>query len=146
MENSPRGYPRGCASGCGFPIRRFPAKELSCVETRVQCPLVLSDFSQNWNVSTNFSKKHQNQILWKSVHSFSSRFMRADRHDKASRSILATLFSNTPKSKVQHLVWIYRPRRIVRDWNNIVREQVLEVGRDGVPFLFEKPRNHPFAF
>jgi hypothetical protein len=25
-------------------------------------------------------------------------------------------------------------------------QTVLEVGRDGIPFLFEKPRNHPSAF
>jgi hypothetical protein len=38
---------------------------------RVKCPLLLSDFNQNWNIPTDFNETHQFQNSWKSIQKFS---------------------------------------------------------------------------
>jgi hypothetical protein len=64
----------------------------------VKCMLLLSDFDQTWNVSTDFSKTLQYKISWKSVQPFSSCYIRTDRQDEAySRIFLQLLFVKTPK-------------------------------------------------
>jgi hypothetical protein len=40
-----------------------------------QCPLILCDFKQHWNMWTNLVRITQYQILWKSFQQFSSCFM-----------------------------------------------------------------------
>jgi hypothetical protein len=51
-----------------------------CAETHarlhLKCPLLLSDFNENWGVSTNFGRTYQYQISWESVMLFSSCYTR----------------------------------------------------------------------
>jgi hypothetical protein len=66
---------------------------LTCIEAHlafhVMCLLLLSDFKQYWNVSTDFSKAPQYLISWMSVHMFWS-CLCLDRHSKAGRCSFAT--------------------------------------------------------
>jgi hypothetical protein len=52
------------------------------VGIHVKC-LLLSDFNQNFNISTNYSKTSQYQVLWKSVQQWSHADRWSDRHGKA---------------------------------------------------------------
>lgn len=55
-------------------------------------PLLFSDFNQNRNVRTNFTKTLQHQISWQSVGLYSSSCIwRADRHGEYNRRMFATL-------------------------------------------------------
>jgi hypothetical protein len=79
---------RGCATGWEFPTWGFPTQTVPPAETHVKSPFLLSDFNQNWHVSTSFSESSQYQISWKSV-LFSSCYMPTDRHDESSRRSFA---------------------------------------------------------
>jgi hypothetical protein len=61
-----------------------PATVKTCLVIRVKCPIVLPDFNQIRSSSTDFDKRHQYQILRKSVQSEPRWYMRADR--RTSRS------------------------------------------------------------
>jgi hypothetical protein len=47
---------------------RFPAE--MHIGSHVKYPLLLSDFNQNWNVWTRFSKTPECKISWKSIQPF----------------------------------------------------------------------------
>jgi hypothetical protein len=66
-------------NGRGIPcLRNFPPSSLWSEGTHVNYPLLLSDFDQNWKVSTDFSEIPQYRISWKSVQPFSSFYMHTD--------------------------------------------------------------------
>jgi hypothetical protein len=44
----------------------------------VKCSLVLSEFNQNWDVSTIFNKTPHYQISWKSAQQFLSCYMQTE--------------------------------------------------------------------
>jgi hypothetical protein len=58
------------------------------VGLRVKLPLLLSDFNQNYSMSTHCSTVPEYQISWKSFWRFSICYVRTDR--EASRGIFAT--------------------------------------------------------
>jgi hypothetical protein len=83
MEDSPR----GCAAGWEFPTRRFPGcgfptwgflARRNAWWSSFKCPLLPSDFNQNWNGSRHFRKTPQYQIVRKSVRAVPSCYIRTD--------------------------------------------------------------------
>jgi hypothetical protein len=63
--------------GWEVPSLEFPAR----AGLHAKCPLLLFDFNQNWNVSTDFSKTPQRQI------SAVLELLRGDRHGEGNRLI-----------------------------------------------------------
>lgn len=92
--------PHGCTTGLGFPKRDYQLTMViqatygistqslpwawKHVGFHVKCPLLLSDFNQNWNVSINF-RTPQYQIAWKTTQQFLSSYRWQERCTKTNR-------------------------------------------------------------
>jgi hypothetical protein len=61
------------------------------VYPHVRCPVLLSDFKQNWNIWTNRSAMSQYRASWQSVQPIWSCDTRTDRHCEDNRRIFAII-------------------------------------------------------
>jgi hypothetical protein len=82
------------------PPSHFGAKKKRNAVLHVECSLLFVDFSQNWNMSTCFSKPTQYKISWKSVQRFLSCYMRMYEHGEANRCIYATVRCRYSPAKI----------------------------------------------
>jgi hypothetical protein len=77
---------------CGLrsPTHSYPWAKMH-VGLRSKCPLLLSHFNQNWNI-THFHKIPQFQISWKSIQQFSSCYTQTDRETGETNSCIYATF------------------------------------------------------
>jgi hypothetical protein len=68
----------------GIPHRDSPRSNFRA-QKLVLSPLYLSDLNQTWHVSTNFSKTHRHQNLWRSFRLVSSCYMRKNGQTNMAR-------------------------------------------------------------
>jgi hypothetical protein len=102
VKTSSRGIPHVVARlAVDSAPSHFRAQDSMHVGLREMCQLLLSDFKQNWNLSTNFSKTPQYEISWSSIQQLSSFYMRRDRQTDVAKlivSFLQRLFADASKN------------------------------------------------
>jgi hypothetical protein len=93
------GFPTWLRCWMGIPIQWHPRTETH-VGLHVKCPLFLSAFNQNWDVSTNFSLTPLYQIPLKSIKRSRVATMnrQTDRQGETNRRIFTTLAANAPRN------------------------------------------------